>query len=279
MAKARLGGHFHLDDGVLHHLVVNTRALGYNVVQTMIGAQTMYEPYHFSEKDTQNLRTMLYGVDLYIHLPYMINPCESISRRTGWYKKTFRAFCAAAAEIGAKAVVIHPGSKKEQTLDQARTQATRFFESTYQEDWGLDVLIETDAGARNGNYTGSVEFITDLLKELQHSHFGMVIDTEHLYARGVNLWNRDTLENLIENHHRTIRLVHLNVPDPGVELGSNRDRHNSPFLSRNWDHLPLIETLLKLYPCILERASIAVQEQDASYVRTLFPDLFQKEIT
>lgn len=269
--RLNLGGHIGTADG-LRHLVMNTRALDYTVVQTMLAGGRDYTPLEIPGKAANRLKEMLYGVELFVHLPYIINPCEAVPQKRGYYKTVFKNFCAAASAIGAKGVVIHPGFKKELTEEQALANLVQFFDTTYTEDWNLKILIETDSGSKNGSAIGSLEFIEEALVQLDSGAYGMVIDTTHLYARGVNLWDPEVRKSVLSKYGYRMQLVHLNSPDPDVTLGSCRDRHNTPFEDRpEWDHKSMIKDLIHL-PLVLERRSLAVQEQDARYIRTLFGD-------
>lgn len=250
--------------------MINARALNYDLVQTVVGGMTDYSPMELSAVDAVEYKKMSYGIDTYVHLPYVINPCEEKPQRRGFYKKAMKQFCQTAAMIGAKAVVLHPGFKKELTDEQALQNLIKFMDETFNEDWNLDVLLETDAGSKNGSAIGSVAFIGKVIEDLGNPRVGMCIDTCHLYARGVDIWKEEELNYLLDDYGRDIKLVHLNSPDPGVDLGSFRDRHNTAFSDRP-DLKPegTIRVLTERFPCVLERSSLAVQEKDASYVRSL----------
>lgn len=266
-----LGGHLRATDG-LRFLVTNTRSLDYTVVQTMLGGKDDYSPMEISGAAAAEFRQMMYGVELYVHMPYTINPCEDVPQRRGYYKKTFKEFCAAASQLGAKGVVIHPGFKKQLTREAARDNLVKFFDSAYEEDWHLQILIETDSGSKNGSAIGDLAFIKEAIDILNSRAYAMCLDTEHLYARGIDLWNKEVRDRVLKEYGHLIRLVHMNSPDPEVELGSFRDRHSTPFEQRQgWDHKGLFEAFMQ-YPMILERSSLAVQEQDAKFIRTLLGD-------
>jgi endonuclease IV len=273
----KLGGHLRTTEG-LRHVVINARAMGYNLVQISLAGDRDYVPPDISERDAEEFRKMMYGIETYVHLPFIINPCEADARRRNFYARTFRTFSKVAADLGAKAVIVHPGFRKEQEEPEALKNMAKFFEKAHHDDLNLDVLIETDSGSKNGSAIGSLPFIGDALQALAHPSFAMCVDTEHLYARGINLWNHDVLQHLLDDHQREIRLVHLNSPDPDVELGSFRDRHNTPFQDRpDWDHAHLIRTLAERYPLVLERRSLSVQEQDAAFVRSLLTQVQTEE--
>jgi len=263
--KLKLGGHMSASDG-LRHVVLNSRALQFDQVQIMLSNGRDYKPYDFEAGTTEEYRKVSFGLNTYVHLPYVINPCESRRQRIGFYKSAFRQHCQLANELGARAVVLHPGFKKELSEDEARDNLVEFLDSSWNEDWRIKILLETDAGSKNQSAVGSPEFIQTVLKELNQEPFAMCIDTVHLYARGIDLWNQRVREKFLDRYHSAIKLVHLNSPDPIVLLGSNRDRHNTAFADHKWDHKSLFKALMR-WPLILERRSLAIQAEDAKFIR------------
>jgi len=264
--KIKLGGHLRSSDG-LRFVPTNARALGYNLVQIMVGEGTSYIPYEFEEEDKDEYRKMMFGIETYVHLPYVINPCEGNLRRRAYYKKSFRDYCREAASLEARAVVIHPGFKKDLTPSEAYNNMLKFFEDSYEENWNLRILLETDSGSKNGSAVGTTKWIYRALNDLDIPNFGLCVDTVHLFARGLNLWEDEKREKFLELYGHLIKLVHLNSPDPEVYLGSFRDRHNTPFEEReDLNSVNLIRDFVAKYPCILERRSLAVQELDKRYI-------------
>lgn len=265
--KIKLGGHLSAADG-LRHVVLNARALGYNSIQTMLGGGRDYQPYDLTQEDAHEYRRLSFGIETFVHLPYVINPCEDAPQRRSFYKKACKKYMQTAAAIGATGVVIHPGFKKELSDDKAYNNLVKFTESMLEEGQPVQFLVETDAGSKNGSAVGSPALISRLLDDVDSGKAGMVIDTCHLYARGTNLWDPAVLDDFLSDYQHQIRLVHLNVPDPGVTLGSYLDRHNSPFTSRpDLDSDPLIRRLVPRWPCILERRTVSVQYLDVATVQ------------
>lgn len=265
----QVGGHLSSASG-LRHVVLNARALGYNVVQTMVGGSRDYKPHNITDDDAREFKKTTFGIQLFVHLPYVINPCESEPRRRNFYKHSVKQYIQVATRLGARGVVLHPGFKKELTTQEAYVNLLKFMEETVADDEALDMLLETDSGSKNGSAVGSTRFIADAVKDLDHPRIAMCMDTTHMYARGVDLWKKNLLEEFIDEFHRITRLVHLNVPDHNVRLGGHLDRHNTPFEERpEWDHNNLIVELTKRYPCVLERRSLAVQEKDIRFIRAV----------
>jgi len=133
------------------------------------------------------------------------------------------------------------------------------------------VLFENDAGSKNGSKIGSPDFIEYVLARLPRAQFGMCIDTEHLWARGINMWDAEVRTEFLNHYGKLIELVHLNAPDEGVELGSFIDRHSVTFQEFKLDSSPMVTELVTKFPAVLERKSLVVIERDVNYVNSLVP--------
>lgn len=257
----------------LRNVAMKTRALGHTAAQLLLGDGRDYNPMEASPELAEEYRKLAFGVATIIHLPYVINPCEDSRARAQFYRVSTKKYLEAAQELGATSAVLHPGFKKELTHAKAAQNLLEFLDAVEPLIGGVQLLLETDAGSKNGSAIGSPEFIGDILGRVNDPRFGMCADTTHLYARGIDLWDEPSRRAFISAYGHWIRLVHLNVPDLDVTLGSHRDRHNSPFESRpEWDHGGLIRTLIPRYPSVLERRSLAIQEQDTHFIRALLAE-------
>jgi deoxyribonuclease-4 len=154
----RLGGHLKSTEG-LNAMILATRSLGYNIVQTMLGEGRSYEPREIATEDLASFRGLLYGIDVVVHMPFVINPCEDAPQRRAFYRKSFRDYAQTAAGIGAKYLVLHPGFRKELSPKEARLKLVDFIEKTFDETQGPTLLLETDSGSKNGSAVGSPAFI------------------------------------------------------------------------------------------------------------------------
>jgi len=274
--ELRLGGHLRADEG-LAYVVATARGMMYNEVQIMCGNGTDYTPWDVSQELTAKYRKLSYEITTTVHFPYVINPCEQIPQRRGYYKQSFKKYIDAAEALGARRIVVHPGFKKDLTEAQAYTNLMAFVEQVWKEDTRLELLLETDSGSKNGSAIGSAEFIAEVIANMETPAIRMCIDTEHLFARGVNLWDAAVRKDFLAEYGSLISLVHLNCPDKEVTLGSFLDRHNTPFEDRkDLSHQGLIEDL-SVFPMILERSSLAVQQKDNVYIRRVLGQPLEKQ--
>jgi len=264
--KPKLGGHLVAVDG-LRHIAIGARALHYDIVQIMIGAGTDWVPYPITEAVAEEYKNLMYGLQTYVHLPYVINPCVEAGRKRTFTKVAMRKYNEVAAALGVKALVLHPGFKKELPIEEAYKNALSYLRDVLKDENQLRILLETDAGSKNESAIGSIEFIESLIHELKDERVGICLDTTHLYARGTNLWDKPVRDRFLEEHAERIELVHFNIPDPNVALGSHVDRHDSPISSFVHNSDDLIKVLGETWPMILERRSLSVQKEDSIYIR------------
>lgn len=277
MKELRLGAHLSVVDGIAYAIAA-ARAMSMNEIQIMTGPERSYDTWDVSEWSVGQFRKLSYEMRVTCHLPYMINPCEEGAQRRGWYKKAYRQHCQTAQVLGAKGVVLHAGFKKDLTLEKAAANFREFLESTWESLGTLQLLVETDSGSKNGSAVGSPEFIAENVRDLLvEGNVGMCLDTAHMYGRGLDLWNTEIRRDFLEEYQDLIGLVHLNVPDKEVLLGSFKDRHNTPFNDRpEMEHKKFLEDLAP-WPLILERRSLKVIQQDNLYVRKILGQPLERQ--
>lgn len=161
------------------------------------------------------------GVDLYVHAPYPINVASLNNRIRIPGRKLLQQHVTAAAEIGAKGVVVHGGH-----LGVDEDAATGF------DNWrkcidGLDmavpVLIENTAGGDNA-MARRLEAIDRLWEAIGRAEggdtVGFCLDTCHAHAGGIDLV--DVVDRVGAITGR-IDLVHAN--DSRDAFDSGADRH------------------------------------------------------
>jgi len=263
----KLGGHLSAKDG-LRFVTVNARALGFTCIQTMLGDPDGLQPFVIEDQTADEYKRRMRGIDTFVHLPYILNPCEEIPRKRNFYRAVVRRYLRTANMLGAKGVVLHPGFKKELTEKTALKNVVGFLESVVEDDLPT-VLVETDAGSKNGSAVGSIGFCHEVVRKMGTDKVRMCLDTEHVWARGVNLWDERIRKIVLEEEEDIIGLVHLNCPDKEVLLWSYIDRHNSPFASFKLNSDSMVRDLVARFPCVLERRSLSVQKQDLEYILRL----------
>jgi deoxyribonuclease-4 len=163
------------------------------------------------------------GVDLYVHAPYPINVASLNNRIRIPGRKLLQQHVTAAAEIGAKGVVVHGGH-----LGVDEDSAKGF------DNWrkcidGLDLpvplLIENTAGGDNAmaRRLEAIERLWDAVGRASGAeNVGFCLDTCHAFAGGLDL---ATVVDDVRAVTGRIDLVHAN--DSRDEADSGADRHTN----------------------------------------------------
>ncbi len=163
------------------------------------------------------------GIDLYVHAPYPINVASLNNRIRIPGRKLLQQHLSAAAEIGAKGVIVHGGHLG---VDE---DATKGFDNWRKCIDGLDLavplLIENTAGGDNA-MARRLEAIGRLWEAVSTAsgaeEVGFCLDTCHAFAGGLDL--RTVVDDIRAITGR-IDLVHAN--DSRDEADSGADRHTN----------------------------------------------------
>lgn len=132
--------------------------------------------------------------------------------------------------LGIDRLVIHPGSRGEQTLGQGRRRVLRALNEIVRRTphAAVTILLESTAGA--GAHLGDT--LDDLAWWLDHhrrpERLGICLDSCHLFAAGYPLHEPDGLDALLTEIDDRLGLARLgcwHLNDSAGEFGSHVDRH------------------------------------------------------
>ena len=159
------------------------------------------------------------GLGIYVHAPYLINVCSPKPNIRYGSRKILKQTCEAAAQIGALAVIVHPGHA-EDGIDEGVSRWTRTLEQVESE---VPIYLENTAG---GDHAVARRF--DALAKLweavglakTENEIGFCFDTCHAHAAGEEL--SDAVERVIAITGG-IDLMHAN--DSRDPPGTGADRH------------------------------------------------------
>ena len=156
------------------------------------------------------------GVDLYVHAPYRLNVATTNNRIRIPSRKLLQEYVDAAAEIGAKALIVHGGHvlrTDDPTIgfDNWRKCAERLEQK-------LPVLIENTAGGDNA-MARRLDRIARLWDAVGDSGIGFCLDTCHAHAGGIGI--ADVVPDVLSITGR-IDLVHANDSRDGFDSGADR---------------------------------------------------------
>jgi deoxyribonuclease-4 len=171
--------------------------------------------------DTEALKAS--EVDVYIHAPYIVNVATLNNRIRIPSRKLMMAHAAAAAELGAKGLIVHGGHVGEGAdLTVGFDNWRKAFEYA-EKDGGLPlpILIENTAGGDNA-MARKFDNLARLWDVVGDFGAGFCLDTCHAHAGGEDLLG---VVDRVKSITGRIDLIHAN--DSKDPFDSGRDRHDN----------------------------------------------------
>jgi deoxyribonuclease-4 len=161
------------------------------------------------------------GVDLYVHAPYIVNVATTNNRIRIPSRKLLQQHVDAAAEIGAKGLIVHGGHVNKD--DDPGVGFDNWRKAVEATDLKLPVLIENTAGGDNAmtRYLDRIAGVWAAIESCEQADMvGFCLDTCHAHAGG------NALETVVADVRAItgrVDLVHAN--DSRDAFDSGADRH------------------------------------------------------
>jgi deoxyribonuclease-4 len=230
----RLGIHT-FTGGSLERAGLKAAELGANTFQIFSASPRMWRARPADPEQVRLLRCVRERHDLHplvIHVNYLVNlaSCDPIVRAKSI--ECFRGEVERAMAIGAEYVVVHPGSCRDQSVEEGipafalgLRDATGGLKAR-----DLTILLENTAGA--GAHLGSrfeeLRALRELATEQVDIPVGFCLDTCHLLAAGFDIATAKGLRATMGAAADILGLEHVHVlhaNDSRGPLGSRLDRH------------------------------------------------------
>lgn len=161
------------------------------------------------------------GIDLYVHAPYIVNVATTNNRIRIPSRKLLQQHMDAAAEIGAKGLIVHGGHVNKD--DDPEKGFDNWRKAVAATDLKLPLLIENTAGGDNAmtRYLDRIGRVWEAISTAEgFDQVGFCLDTCHAHAGGNDL---ATVVDDIRKITGRIDLVHCN--DSRDQFDSGADRH------------------------------------------------------
>jgi deoxyribonuclease-4 len=161
------------------------------------------------------------GIDLYVHAPYIVNVATTNNRIRIPSRKLLQQHMDAAAEIGAKGLIVHGGHVNK--ADDPAKGFDNWRKAVEATDIKVPLLIENTAGGDNAmaRHLDRIAGVWDAISQAEgFEQVGFCLDTCHAWAGGIEL---ATAVEKVRAITGRIDLVHAN--DSRDAFGSGADRH------------------------------------------------------
>ncbi len=161
-----------------------------------------------------------------VHAPYIINLANTIKKETYELAVQFlEKEIDRVEQIGAKYLVLHPGSHVGAGTEQGLNQIVKGLNTVLKKDQNVIVCLETMSGKGSecGKTFEELKYIIDNVK--LNDKLGVCLDTCHINDAGYDLTK---IDDVLEDFDKTIgldRLHVIHVNDSKNDLGVAKDRH------------------------------------------------------
>jgi deoxyribonuclease-4 len=234
MTVRRIGIHLSTTGGY-SKAAERAHEIGANTFQIFSSSPRMWRSPSVKPEDAAKLKDACRKYDcdpVVIHVSYLVNVCSQSEEVRTKSITAFRGEVERALALGARHLVLHPGSWKGMTRDEGLALAA---ESIAKATEGIDfagtdfqILIENTAGAEF-SLGGSFEQVGELVARLKPIvPVGVCLDTCHTHVAGYDIVRPEGYQQtaaLIANAVGldAVRVWHMN--DAKAPRGSKLDRH------------------------------------------------------
>ncbi|MGI8802422.1 MAG: deoxyribonuclease IV [Solirubrobacteraceae bacterium] len=217
--------------GGLWKAVERGTALGARAIQIFNQSPRAWRPTNYTDEDTARFREALAASAIgavLIHAVYLLNCASDDAEILAKSQAALIHSLRVGDAIGARAVVLHPGSAKQGSVDAAIERAGRIFAAALAESDRCELHLENTAGTGGTLGRSFAELAALRAAAGDHPRLRLCLDSCHLLASGYEIRGDGAMATVIDDCERTvgrglIGSLHLN--DSQTPLGSNRDRH------------------------------------------------------
>ena len=206
--------------------------LGCEIIQIFSRSPQSFSAKPIEPTDAEKFRQSMVDnniKDVYIHAPYIINLASSKNTTHFGSVKILRDELERGTQLGAKAVMFHPGSAKEVGREAGIDLVIKGLNRIMDGYTGsCQLLIEISAGAGEVMGDQFEEIAAFIAGAERGSEIGVCFDTQHAFASGYDLRTKDAVDATFELFDKTIglhKLVASHCNDSKVELAAHKDRH------------------------------------------------------
>jgi deoxyribonuclease-4 len=217
--------------GGLANAIERGKERGCESIQIFNQSPRMWRPTNFGEEDFAAFREAMDDSPVeavIIHAVYLIN-CATKDKELR--KKSLTSLTHALRigdAIGARGVVLHPGSQKTDPLKPSLKRASKVVAAALNDTDSCPLLLEQTAGHK-GLLARDFDQIAALIDGADDDkRLGLCLDSCHMFAQGYDITDEAHLSAVLDEADAKVgleRLGAIHVNDAAVPLGAHLDRH------------------------------------------------------
>lgn len=208
------------------------KELGCEVIQIFSRSPQMFAAKPITDEDATKFRESMKENDIkdvYIHAPYIINLASEKNTTRFGSVKILREELDRGTQLGAKAIMFHPGSAKDVGQEagvEAVIKGIDRIMDGYEGSCQLLIEISAGAGAVLGDEFEEIAAFINGAK--RGKEIGVCFDTQHAFASGYDLRTKEAVDQTFKDFDRIIgldKLIASHCNDSKIEFDGHKDRH------------------------------------------------------
>jgi deoxyribonuclease-4 len=225
-----IGAHVSTGGG-LPNAIERGKERGCESIQIFHQSPRMWRPTKYGEDDFAAFREAMDASPVeavIIHAVYLIN-CATKDKVLRKKSLTSLTHALKVGDgIGARGVVLHPGSQKTDPLKPSLKRASKVIAAALKETDSCPLLIEQTAGHK-GLLARDFDQTAELIELAGGGErLGLCLDSCHLFVQGYDITDEAHLGEVLDEADAKVgieRLGAVHVNDAAVPLGAHLDRH------------------------------------------------------
>lgn len=230
--------------GGLQNAISKGHAMDADVLQIFVSAPQSFRITHYSDDQIGEFKKLYQNAGfsaLFFHAIYLINLASENQSLVELSKKSLIHYLTMGDKLGAVGTIVHLGSYnggKKKTVNEIATPLARNDNKMNQVIESIQkilqrvpqsqkLIVENCAGKKIGK---NLEELIEIHKRVKSDRLAFCIDTQHLYASGIDVSSRTIFGNWLLKFNRSIgidNLVCMHANDSKSDLGSELDRHEN----------------------------------------------------
>ncbi len=227
-----IGGHVSIAGGI-SKAPDRAYAQGFKAMQMFVSAPQSYRLFNHTEEDIllfKKLYTQHGFQGLFFHAIYLLNLASEKSQLVELSKQSLIDYMKIGERLECQGTIFHIGSYGDRAFDAVKAQLVEALKEVLEKSPDNQWLIMENAAGGGGRVGATIEELAYLYKQVDSPRLKVCIDTQHLFATGINVGNFEEFGEWLTDFDTQIginNLVCLHVNDSKTELGSKKDRHEN----------------------------------------------------
>jgi len=219
-----IGGHVSIEGG-LEKSVERAVAEDFNAMQIFVSSPRSYKPNSYSDEQIEAFRSAYKKANmkaLFFHAIYLINLGSENENLQTLSVDSLINYMQVGAVLGANGTIVHIGSG---SIEKIAESLTHILDNT---PTSQHILVENMASEKRVVY--NLQQCLEILEKTNSDRIKFCIDTQHLFASGIDIRNKEVVANWFDDFERMIgmeRIACIHANDSKTECGSQHDRHEN----------------------------------------------------